>query len=68
MVACGQPSGNAPLSAELQRAEDLLCAGFSTKEIAVITRQASSTVYFRKTSTRQRRALPILHLSHLCIL
>ena len=25
MVACGRPSGNAPLSAELQRAEDLMC-------------------------------------------
>ena len=24
MVACGRPSGNAPLSAELQRAEDLI--------------------------------------------
>ena len=24
MVACGQPSGNAPLSAELQRAENLM--------------------------------------------
>ena len=24
MVACGRPSGNAPLSAELQRAEDLM--------------------------------------------
>ena len=36
----------------------LLCAGFSTKEIAVITRQASSTVYFRKTSTRQKMGAP----------
>lgn len=36
----------------------LLCAGFSTKEIAVITRQASNTVYFRKTSTRQKMGAP----------
>ena len=36
----------------------LLCAGFSTKEIAVITRQASSTVYFRKTSARQKMGAP----------
>ncbi|MBQ4589649.1 MAG: tetratricopeptide repeat protein [Bacteroidaceae bacterium] len=36
----------------------LLCAGFSTKEIAVITRQASSTVYFRKTSARQKMGMP----------
>ena len=32
----------------------LVCAGFSTKEIAVITRQAISTVYVRKTSARRK--------------
>ena len=36
----------------------LLCAGFSTKEIAVITRQASGTVYVRKTSARQKMGAP----------
>ena len=36
----------------------LLCAGFSTKEIAVITRQASNTVYSRKTSARQKMGAP----------
>ena len=36
----------------------LLCAGFSTKEIAVITRQASSTVYVRKSSSRQKMGMP----------
>lgn len=36
----------------------LLCAGFSTKEIAVITRQASSTVYVRKTTARQKMGAP----------
>ena len=36
----------------------LLCAGFSTKEIAVITRQASGTVYVRKSSSRQKMGAP----------
>ena len=36
----------------------LVCAGFSTKEIAVITRQAISTVYVRKSSVRQKMGAP----------
>jgi len=36
----------------------LLCAGFSTKEIAVITRQAIGTVYVRKSSARQKMGAP----------
>ena len=36
----------------------LLCAGFSTKEIAVITRQAVNTVYIRKSSSRQKMGMP----------
>ncbi|MBQ8521583.1 MAG: LuxR family transcriptional regulator, partial [Bacteroides sp.] len=32
----------------------LLCAGFSTKEISVITHQSSGTVYVRKTSIRKK--------------
>ena len=36
----------------------LLCAGFSTKEIAVITRQAITTVYIRKSSSRQKMGMP----------
>ena len=36
----------------------LLCAGFSTKEIAVITRQAVTTVYIRKSSSRQKMGVP----------
>jgi len=36
----------------------LLCAGFSTKEIAVITRQAVATVYVRKTTARQKMGAP----------
>ena len=36
----------------------LLCAGFSTKEIAVITRQASGTVYVRKSYSRQKMGAP----------
>ena len=32
----------------------LLCAGFTTKEIAVITQQTSGTVYVRKTSIRRK--------------
>jgi tetratricopeptide (TPR) repeat protein/DNA-binding CsgD family transcriptional regulator len=36
----------------------LVCAGFSTKEIAVITRQAVSTVYIRKTTARQKMGAP----------
>jgi len=36
----------------------LLCAGFSTKEIAVITRQAVATVYIRKSTSRQKMNAP----------
>jgi DNA-binding CsgD family transcriptional regulator len=36
----------------------LVCAGFSTKEIAVITRQAIASVYVRKTSARQKMGAP----------
>jgi len=36
----------------------LLCAGFSTKEIAVITRQAVATVYVRKSTSRQKMNAP----------
>ena len=36
----------------------LVCAGFSTKEIAVITRQAIGTVYVRKSSARQKMGAP----------
>ena len=36
----------------------LVCAGFSTKEIAVITSQAIATVYMRKTSSRQKMGAP----------
>ena len=36
----------------------LVCAGFSTKAIAVITRQAVSTVYIRKTTARQKMGAP----------
>jgi len=32
----------------------LLCAGFSTKEISVITRQSASSIYVRKTSIRKK--------------
>jgi DNA-binding CsgD family transcriptional regulator len=32
----------------------LLCAGFSTKEISVITRQGIQTIYQRKTTIRQK--------------
>ena len=36
----------------------LVCVGFSTKEIAVITRQAIGTVYVRKSSARQKMGAP----------
>ena len=36
----------------------LVCAGFSTKEIAIITRQAIASVYVRKTSARQKMGAP----------
>lgn len=32
----------------------LLCAGFSTKEIGVITQQTNATIYVRKTSIRKK--------------
>lgn len=32
----------------------LLCAGFSTKEIGVITQQSDATIYVRKTSIRKK--------------
>ncbi|MCR5076776.1 MAG: LuxR family transcriptional regulator [Prevotella sp.] len=32
----------------------LLCAGFSTKEIGVVTQQTSATIYVRKTSVRKK--------------
>ena len=32
----------------------LLCAGFSTKEISVITHQSASSIYVRKTSIRKK--------------
>lgn len=32
----------------------LLCAGFSTKEIGVVTQQTSTTIYVRKTSIRKK--------------
>ena len=32
----------------------LLCAGFSTKEISVITHQSTSSIYVRKTSIRKK--------------
>ena len=32
----------------------LLCAGFSTKEIGVVTQQTSATIYVRKTSIRKK--------------
>lgn len=32
----------------------LLCAGFSTKEISVITQQTNATIYVRKTSIRKK--------------
>ena len=32
----------------------LLCAGFSTKEIGVITHQSASSIYVRKTSIRKK--------------
>lgn len=36
----------------------LLCAGFSTKEIGVITQQTSATIYVRKTSIRKKIGVP----------
>ena len=32
----------------------LLCAGFSTKEIGVITHQSASSIYVRKTAIRKK--------------
>ena len=32
----------------------LLCAGFSTKEIGVVTQQSDATIYVRKTSIRKK--------------
>lgn len=32
----------------------LLCAGFSTKEISVVTQQSDATIYVRKTSIRKK--------------
>jgi DNA-binding CsgD family transcriptional regulator len=36
----------------------LLCAGFSTKEIGVITHQSASSIYVRKTSIRRKLEMP----------
>ena len=36
----------------------LLCAGFSTKEISVVTQQTSATMYVRKTSIRKKIGVP----------
>ena len=36
----------------------LLCAGFSTKEIGVITHQSDSSIYVRKTSIRRKLEMP----------
>ncbi len=36
----------------------LLCAGFSTKEIGVVTQQTSATIYVRKTSVRRKIGVP----------
>ena len=36
----------------------LLCAGFSTKEIGVITHQSASSIYVRKTSIRRKLGVP----------
>ena len=36
----------------------LLCAGFSTKEISVVTQQTSATIYVRKTSIRKKIGVP----------
>ena len=36
----------------------LMVAGFSTKEISVITGQTTSTIYVRKTSIRKKLGVP----------
>ena len=36
----------------------LMLAGFSTKEISVITGQTTSTIYVRKTSIRKKLGVP----------
>ena len=36
----------------------LLCAGFSTKEIGVITHQSAPSIYVRKTSIRRKLEMP----------
>jgi DNA-binding CsgD family transcriptional regulator len=36
----------------------LLCAGFSTKEIGVITHQSDSSIYVHKTSIRRKLEMP----------
>ena len=45
--------GNALTQKEIQ-ISCLLCAGFSTKEIGVITQQSDATIYVRKTSIRKK--------------
>jgi DNA-binding CsgD family transcriptional regulator len=45
--------GNALTEKEVQ-ISCLLCAGFSTKEIGVITQQSDATIYVRKTSIRKK--------------
>ena len=45
--------GNALTDKEVQIC-CLLCAGFSTKEIGVITQQSDATIYVRKTSIRKK--------------
>lgn len=46
-------SGNALTEKEVQIC-CLLCAGFSTKEISVITQQSDATIYVRKTAIRKK--------------
>ena len=36
----------------------LMMAGFSTKEISVITSQTTSTIYVRKSSVRKKLGVP----------
>ncbi len=45
--------GNVLTEKEIQIA-CLLCAGFSTKEIGVVTQQSDATIYVRKTSIRKK--------------
>ena len=45
--------GNVLTEKEVQIA-CLLCAGFSTKEIGVITQQSDATIYVRKSSIRKK--------------